>query len=223
MLTKTEKSFALLFIFVLLLDLVCSSTESLSQFRHITKPAILTSLVIYFTLNNNDLSSDSKILTLLALVLSLLGDILLLFDNGDPKFFIAGLGSFLLAHIMYALVFLKKGKPHKRIWIFLFVLVAYGFGLFYMIEDGLGNMLLPVLLYIIAIFSMATAAFARKDRVAKISFYFVLIGALLFLLSDSFIAIARFHEPFQFSNISIMLTYGFAQLFIAFGILKQSD
>lgn len=223
MLTKTEKSFALLFIFVLLLDLVCSSSGSLSQFRHITKPAILTTLIIYFVVNNKGLSPSTKILTLLALILSLLGDILLLFDDGAPNFFIAGLGSFLLAHIMYAMVFLKKGKPHKGIWLFLSVLVLYGFGLFYMIKDGLAHMLSPVLLYIMAIFTMATAAYARKARVVSISFYFVLIGALLFLLSDSLIAVDKFYKPFQLSNMSIMLTYGFAQLLIVLGILRQGD
>jgi len=223
MLTKTEKSFTLLFVFVLLLDLVCSSSDSLSQFRYITKPAILTSLIIYFLAKNKGLSSFAKNLTLLALVLSLIGDILLMFDNGSPNFFIAGLGSFLLAHIMYALVFLKKGKPNKRIWIFLSVLILYGFGLFYMIKDGLGNMLIPVLLYIMAIFSMATAAFVRKESVLNTSFYLVLIGALLFMLSDSLIAVDKFYKPFQLSNLSIMLTYGIAQLLIVFGILKQQD
>ncbi len=209
--------------FVLLLDLTSSSTDSLSQFRYITKPVILTSLIIYFLVSNKGLHSNTKNFTLLALVLSLLGDILLMFDNGSPNFFIAGLGSFLLAHIMYAFVFLKKGKTHKGIWIFLSVLMLYGIGLFYLIKDGLGNMLIPVLLYVLAIFSMATAAFARKERVVNISFYLVLIGALLFMLSDSFIAVDKFYKPLPFSNISIMLTYGIAQLFIVLGILKQSD
>lgn len=223
MLTKTDRSFALLFLFVLLLDLICSGSHGLSQFRHITKPAIVTSLIIYFFVNRRGLGSSTRNFTLLALVLSLLGDILLMLDDENPIFFIAGLGSFLLAHIMYTMVFLKKRKVHTRIWIFLLVLFIYGLGLFYMIQTGMGHMLIPVIFYIIAIFTMATAAYARRGRVIKASFHLVLFGAILFLLSDSMIAIDKFYQPFAFSNISIMLSYGLAQLFIVLGILKQNE
>ena len=223
MLTKTERSFSLLFLFVLLLDLVCSSSQDLSPFRHITKPAILTSLIIYFLVNQRGLSSFTRSFSLLALTLSLLGDVLLMLDEKNPNFFVAGLGSFLVAHIMYTMVFLKKSKADRRIWLFLLVLAIYGLGLFYFIKDSLGLMLIPVLCYIIAIFSMVTAAYSRRGRVSRPSFYLVIIGAILFLLSDSMIAIDKFLHPFSFSNIGIMLTYGIAQFLIVLGILKQNE
>ena len=39
-------------------------------------------------------------------------------------------------------------------------------------------------------------------------------------ISDSILALNKFHEPLPFSNISIMLTYALAQLLIVIGILK---
>ncbi len=223
MLTKTEKSFSLLFLGILILDLVCGSNESLLQFRFVTKPAVLISLIVFFLRNRNHLNSFTKNITLLALVFSLFGDILLIFDDKSPNFFIAGLASFLLAHIMYVLIFLKKRNPNQSLWLLLFLLILYAVGLFYFIKDGLGDMLIPVILYVLAIFSMVTSAYSRKGNLSRLSFNLVLIGALLFMFSDSLIALERFYRSFPFSSIAIMLTYGVAQLLIILGILKQEN
>ena len=41
--------------------------------------------------------------------------------------------------------------------------------------------------------------------------------------ADSLLALNKFYQPIPFSNISIMLTYAFAQYLIVLGILKQND
>ena len=82
-------------------------------------------------------------------------------------------------------------------------------------------MLLPVFFYMLVILTMATSAYLRRDNVGKVSYNFVLIGAILFLISDSLLAVNKFYTPLAYSNISIMFTYAFAQLFIVFGLLKQ--
>jgi uncharacterized membrane protein YhhN len=45
-------------------------------------------------------------------------------------------------------------------------------------------------------------------------------GAVLFISSDSILAINKFYEPFEFAGIAIMLTYGIAQLLITLGALR---
>jgi uncharacterized membrane protein YhhN len=52
--------------------------------------------------------------------------------------------------------------------------------------------------------------------------YFV-IGALLFALSDSILAINKFHTSIHFAGVLIMLTYGLAQLFLVKGIVQNSN
>ena len=42
-------------------------------------------------------------------------------------------------------------------------------------------------------------------------------GALLFVISDSVLAINKFYQPFEVAGVIIMLTYGLAQLFIVEG------
>ena len=107
MLTKTEKQFSILFFIIVLFELLTGSTESLEYTHYLAKPAIVISLMFLFIKTSESLSNPIKKLTLLALVFSLLGDILLMFVDQSENFFILGLVAFLTAHIMYVLVFLK--------------------------------------------------------------------------------------------------------------------
>lgn len=82
-------------------------------------------------------------------------------------------------------------------------------------------MLIPVLLYMLVILTMATTTFWRKEKVGKQSYYLVLFGAIFFIFSDSLIALDTFYMPIPFARTGIILSYAFAQLLIVSGILKQ--
>jgi len=43
---------------------------------------------------------------------------------------------------------------------------------------------------------------------------------VLFVISDSVLAINKFYQPFEAANVIIMLTYGLAQLFIVTGAIR---
>ena len=92
--------------------------------------------------------------------------------------------------------------------------------MFYGLKDGLGEMLIPVLIYMLVILTMAITAFWRNNSVGKWSYALVFFGALFFMMSDSLLAINKFHTALPLSNVSIMLTYALAQFLIVFGILK---
>lgn len=47
----------------------------------------------------------------------------------------------------------------------------------------------------------------------------MMLGALLFVLSDTVLAINKFYQPFELSGLVIMLAYGFAQLLIVTGAI----
>ena len=51
----------------------------------------------------------------------------------------------------------------------------------------------------------------------KLAGQWMMAGALLFVISDSVLAINKFYQPFKAADVIIMLTYGLAQLFIAKG------
>ena len=84
-------------------------------------------------------------------------------------------------------------------------------------------MLIPVIVYMLAILSMSTSAFLRKDKVNILSYGLVFLGAIFFMISDSILALNKFHQPIPWSNISIMVTYAMAQYLIVIGVLKLKD
>lgn len=220
MLSKTEKQFSILFFIIVLIELATGSTESLKTVHYIAKPAIVISLIFLFLKTSESLSKPIKNLTILALVFSVLGDILLMFVDKSPHFFTLGLVAFLTAHVMYVLVFLKHRNKQKSPIGFISVLLVYAASLFYFLNGNLGDMFIPVIIYMLVILSMATAAYLRKDKVNILSYGLVFLGALLFMVSDSILALNKFYAPLNYSDFSIMITYALAQYLIVIGILK---
>lgn len=222
-LNKFEKSFTILFFIIVIIELFVKNMSELSSFHNITKPLILVSLILYFYLKSNHIEAKTRRLTLLALVFSLIGDISLLFDYISPNYFLIGLVSFLLAHIMYIFVFLEKRNKSQKSIVFIATVIAYSSALFYILKDDLNEMLIPVTIYILVILGMTISASYRKGSVPTFSYNLVLIGALFFVISDSILAINKFSIPIPKSHISIMLTYALAQYCIVMGILKQNN
>ncbi|MBP93066.1 MAG: lysoplasmalogenase [Flavobacteriaceae bacterium] len=218
-LTQSEKLFIILFCLILVAEVF---TGIYFPFVHyFVKPALLLSLIIFYFNRNLTIPNKIKQLTLSALVFSLLGDILLMFVDQSEHFFTLGLVAFLTAHVFYILVFLKRRNANKKPTFFSIILLLYGVLLFYLLKNNLGNLLLPVIIYMLVILTMAPTAYLRKGTVPNSSYKLVFIGAILFMVSDSLLALNKFYEPLPYSNFSIMFTYAFAQLCIVFGLLKE--
>jgi uncharacterized membrane protein YhhN len=205
------------------IELLSLTLSWLSSFHNLTKPLILTSLILFFYLEGKHLLPKTKRNMLFALTFSLVGDVLLMFEDDSINFFLFGLISFLLAHGFYIMVFLNKMNCLKKPIPFITILIIYALGFLYMLYDGLGSMLLPVVIYMLTILSMAITAVLRKDHVPNLSYNLVLIGVLLFLISDSILAVNKFYGKVPFEHLFIMGTYAFAQYCIVMGIIKQKN
>jgi len=220
MLTTVEKQFSILFFIIVLLEILTGLVPDLSFAHYIAKPAIVTSLIILFYNNAKNLPSKIKRPILFALVFSVTGDILLMFVDFSEHCFMFGLVAFLLAHVMYIYCFLNNKAKTKGTYWFIFLLMTYATGLFILLKDGLGDLLLPVIFYILVILTMAVSAYIRKKDISETSYLLVLIGALCFMISDSILAINKFYKAIPYSGIYIMTTYALAQYLIVLGILK---
>lgn len=220
-LTKTEKSFTVIFLIFVVLELFSESVFNVLPFKFSPKPLILLSLIIFFLKQSKHLNKTTKLFMVFALVFSLIGDVLLMFVENSPAFFLSGLVAFLIAHIMYIIVFLEKRNANKSAIVISVVLLIYAVGMFYILKDGLGDMLIPVILYMLIILTMAITAWLRKNMVPNISYILVFIGALLFVISDSALAINKFYKALPQSHIIIMSTYALAQYCIVMGINRQ--
>lgn len=169
-------------------------------------------------------TKQNKVWLYIALMFSWIGDVVLLFANFDPLYFIVGLISFLLAHITYILAFKKITKgyhPQKKLPIFFFLLLlAYLIIMWILLFPTLGEMKIPVTIYSIVITSMLATSIYVDTIINSNASKWLIIGAISFVISDSLLAFNKFHTPFAFASISIMSTYLFAQYALVRGFLK---
>jgi uncharacterized membrane protein YhhN len=87
--------------------------------------------------------------------------------------------------------------------------------------EKLGTMQFPVAVYTTAITCMVIAALIRKPTV---SWYLpVVVGVILFMISDAGIAINKFGKQYGGANYFIMSTYMIAQYLIVRGVIERDD
>ena len=194
-----------------------------------SKPAILGLLIVYFVFDllKSKQRNSFGYLILVGLIFSLGGDVFLIFQGEASIYFILGLGSFLIAHVVYIAAFTKTYLVNHEIkflqkygWAMLLV-VAYGWFFFNAIKDFLGSMIGPVLVYTMVISLMLLIALNRFRKVSTASFLWIAAGAFFFVASDSLLAWNKFVRELDHSHLLIMLTYGLAQYGITRGALRQ--
>ena len=154
----------------------------------------------------------------LGLIFSLLGDVLLAWP-GD--LFVFGLGAFLVAHLTYLKAYLSDCRRLAALPLLLALLIgAVLLGI--LMSKGLGDLLIPVSVYALAISAMLWRALARLgSAVPKRSALLAAAGALTFAFSDSLIGIDRFVIKFAAAPYLIILAYWLGQWGIAASAFSQ--
>ena len=179
-------------------------------------------LLVFFIFQTKIFASSLKKWIILALLFSWTGDVLLMFESTNSNFFIFGLAAFLIAHVFYILFYenvIRKEGLSKNYWWFLPVIIYY-IALIYILSPNLGDMKLPVRIYGIVISYMLIQALQTGRIKNPCAATLMIAGAVLFITSDSILAINKFYESFEYAGIAIMLTYGIAQLLITLGAIK---
>ena len=159
-----------------------------------------------------------------ALALSCLGDFLLgvrrLGRLDGESLFLLGLGSFLLAHLVYIAMFRKyrvsnwRNPGPLRLLGVLAIVVVLG-SMLAILWHSLGPLPIPVGIYSLVLSGMGISA-----MLADLGTPLAGIGALLFIASDAMIAISKFRGPFAGSGPLIWITYYAAQLLILLGVSR---
>ena len=163
--------------------------------------------------------SDYRRWISLGLIFSLVGDVLLAWP-GD--LFIFGLGAFLFAHLAY----LKAYFSDCRRLALLPLVLALGVGailLSILISHGLGDLLIPVVVYALVISAMLWRALARLgSNVSKRSALLAAAGAASFVFSDTLIGINRFVVSFEAAPYLLITTYWLGQWGITASAFHQT-
>jgi uncharacterized membrane protein YhhN len=217
-----KKYFWLLIFLVVLAAHITDRQFNSGQLEYFIKPLLIPLLVGYFISQTNIITNRFKKWILPALFFSWAGDVLLMFESKDKIFFLLGLSSFLLAHIFYIVFFHHvrvKEKVKGNPWLMVAVVIYYA-ALITLLSPYLADMKIPVLVYGVVISFMLMLAMHMLFIKNKSAGKWMMVGALLFVVSDSVLAINKFYQSFAEAGILIMLTYGLAQLFIVEGVVK---
>lgn len=200
--------------------------------QFISKPLLMVILILFYATSIVKQANAFHKMMIAAFFFSWVGDVALMFVHVNENFFLVGLVGFLITHILYTIVFSKVNHPEvtpilpKKFWVAV-PLVIYMVALLSMLVPAInGNpltkpFLIPVLVYSTAIAVMVLFSINRFRRVNDSSFALVFGGALLFMFSDSLIAINKFMEPLPLAGFFIMVLYITGQYLIAKGALKQ--
>lgn len=210
---KTINPIVLIFTIIGMADLLVLSFWP--QYRAITKPLIMLSLLGYFYLETRQVDyKNLKILFSCALVFAWLGDVFLL----GQSYFIYGLLSFLVMQVLYTLSFVKDQNYYgRREWLYGMVLSTIVVAMNYYLSDHVGDMRIPVIVYTLAISLMSYVAYTRDFTWA--GYWSVFIGTVFFLVSDSLLSLNMFRGPVQGFGIMVMATYIIAQWLIVKGFV----
>jgi uncharacterized membrane protein YhhN len=169
---------------------------------------VLTTLTLFLVVLSDSvfLNHNNKVELLVAfgLLSGALGDFFLEFD----RFFIPGMGAFLLGHIFYVLGFYKMwGIPSFGIIV---TLLLSGFGYFLFLKRFLRKEKLAVFLYVLAICTMVAFSSARIVAFS---------GAILFFLSDLFLSYDKYVRRIPNRDLLVLSLYFAGQLFISLSVV----
>lgn len=145
------------------------------------------------------------------LLFSLAGDVFLMLPRDR---FVAGLASFLVAHLFYVAAFAPR-PPTLAAPLVLALLVAYGIVLLRALWPRLGSLRAPVTLYAAALLVMAWQAAEHSSVLGTAPALLAAIGAGLFVVSDSALAWQRFRQRHAYGQAVVLGTYFAAQWLIA--------
>ncbi len=169
---------------------------------YVCKPLTLV-LMIGAAITLDPRSSSARAWFVVALVLSLAGDVFLMLPTDA---FVAGLSAFLLGHVAYVVGINQSSAGN---WLLAIPVVVIAAGLGTRLVRGIRShghpeLVPPVVAYVVTILVMVSSAVASGNAVMA-------VGAVLFMISDALIGEHRFVRERSWQPVAIMVTYHLAQ------------
>lgn len=187
-----------------------------------TKPLLMPVLIYFLFVSAKEIISLPRLLAAGALIFSWIGDVILMFDE-DKNLFLAGLGSFLIAQLIYAYALSKAS--FKKIEFELkpiIPLLLYGFLLLLALVRNSGDLAPAIVIYGVCILIMLSIARLRRWGTNTESYKLAFIGAFLFVISDSILGLNKFVFNIPVGEFFVMATYIPAQYYLIRGLLSHT-
>jgi uncharacterized membrane protein YhhN len=182
--------------------------------RFLFKP-LTTALILGVALALPDAVSPLyRNLITVGILFSLAGDIFLMLPN---NWFVWGLVSFLIAHLFFIAGYVERASVHMH-WYLLTPFALYGVALLYLLWSHVGDLRLPVLIYALVLLAMGWQATELWWEMRDLAALLAMLGAILFVASDSILALDKFRAPIPHRDVLIMSTYYGALLLITWSM-----
>lgn len=192
---------------------------SIPMLIYIFKPLIIFSLLFLYVF-----SLPKRIKWyVIALEFSFFGDVLLLFSG--ELFFMGGLVSFLMAHFLFIKIVISRIKEVnflKALFSATPFLAVFGL-LIFILKDSLHEMFAPVIIYGLTIATFGAVSFLYFLNTKSKKSLLMLFGAVIFMISDSLLAINKFYNPAHFLEVFVMITYVLAQYLIFRSMILDTE
>ncbi|MHA2016743.1 MAG: lysoplasmalogenase [Promethearchaeota archaeon] len=193
--------------------------------RYISKPLLMPLLAGFYISYNLNLNSDLNLWVILGIAGGFFGDVSLMIPDPDKTkgFFKIGLISFLLGHIFYIVALLQMAAGFSRFQWWSLVLtipyIAIGVIVYPKLTKHTGKMTIPVTLYLVVIVLMGVCTTFLWGCCEPIGVIILMIGALLFIISDTINAFNKFAKEIPFERLYTMSTYLLGQFLLILGFL----
>lgn len=209
-----------MFIGFSLLHIMGEAMEKL-PLRYATKPFLLSSLAGYYFFS----AGEINYLLLTAVLFGWMGDIFLMIPDPDKtrKYFKPGLAAFLLGHIFYTAVFATfvsriHNFPLYGWFLFIPFIITGAIG-FILVKPHAGKLLGAFIAYVIIIVVMGFSTVLPLGSVALKGNIMAMIGALVFIISDSINGYNKFAREIPHERVYTMTTYVVGQFLLVQGYL----
>jgi len=207
-----------------------SPSAALQWAIYVSKPLLVPMLAAILFVNTRGLNSSVRLWSMyVALVFCLAGDVALMVGK-----FVPGLAAFGLSHPFFIAAYLKgmsvRDITHKKALFFALPFLVYGYTIYTILHYGIMHgaepsmtMSLAVLGYMLLLLSHGAGAMVRavvrNDRAS----HCIVLGAVIFVQSDSIIAVGKFVAPLLVEGFAVMATYILALYLIVRGCVLDTS
>jgi len=206
--------YAIIFVLLSIVH-ICAVAVDAETIRFWTKPMLMPLLgLVYY---EYAIQRTNKVIW--ALFFSFLGDVFLM--GSGVSFFLGGLGFFLLAHLFYSYQLMVMQQWNLKGMLLALVLFgSYASVLMTVLYPTLDALLYPVFAYALIICFFGCLAFHAFYTAPKRGLS-IFLGASIFILSDSMIAINTFYLDYEYFTTAVMTTYLVAQALIVYYFARE--
>lgn len=213
---KLKNFLPIIFFVILICDTYSVATVN-KPFEMLFKPLLMPILASWYLIS----VKKANFWFVSALFFSFWGDVLLLFEE---KFFVFGLASFLVAHLLYiklTATYIKNKIPVKKIITAIIPFLLFFAIIVFLTFPNLNEMLVPVLVYGLVIACFGAITLINYQQSKSTENFNLFLGAVIFIISDAIIALNVFYSYSLFNNVAIIVLYSLSQFLICKSVLNK--